>query len=504
MAPLLTTATSLIAVTLSAAQPSAVPWTVVHPAVPGAQSSDGSTAIDIAGEGTISLELGRSRLVRTSFPISRVSVTNPAIADVQVLSPQQVLVMGNAIGLTDLLIWDGDDAVWQRDVEVRIDLEEINAEVRQLFPDSDIRVMQSGNAVMLTGSVRRSEDVALLRQFLEVREIDYVDMTRVVGAHQVLMEVKVAEVSRNAVRALTVNAFRASDSFFGGLTTGTAAGGAFNPVNIGAPTGAPGTQGVPFEFLADANVNPLATLFMGFPRADVQIFIQALAEDQLLRVLAEPNLVAISGEEASFLAGGEFPIPIVQGGSGSGTSISVEYREFGIRLNFRPQVLGDNRIRLVVAPEISDISEVGAVEIQGFRIPAIVTRRAETTLELRSGQSFAMAGLMSQRSEARTSRIPILGDLPVIGSLFRSVRYSRGETELVVLVTASLVEPLTLASTPPLPGSLHVPPSDWELFANGWIEGATPPKVGETDQDALRSLGLDGLRGPGAWISHGV
>jgi len=473
-------------------------------APPTEQGPGRRPSVTLEEDGTIEIELGRSRLVRTAFPVARVSVTQPTIADVQVLSPNQVLVMGNSIGLTDLLIWDRDDNVWQRDIEVKVNLEALNDDLRKLFPDSDLRVVQSRNVLLVNGALRRADDVLILRQFLQAHDLSHVDMTRVAGVHQVLIEVKVAEVSRNAVRALTVNAFTTSNSFFGGLTTGSAGGGAFNPINIGVPEGAPATSNLPFSFNSATAVNPLATLFMGFPRADIQLFIQALAEDQMLRVLAEPNLVAMSGEEASFLAGGEYPIPVVQGGTGGGTSISVEYREFGIRLTFRPEVLGDNRIRLVVAPEVSDVSEVGAVEIQGFRIPAVITRRAETTLELKSGQSFAMAGLMSQRSDARTSKIPVLGDLPILGPLFRSVRYSRGETELVVLVTASLVEPLSLATTPPLPGDLHNPPSDWELFGKGWIEGEAPPAVGPADQAALSRLGLTELRGPGAWISHGT
>ena len=246
------------------------------------------------------------------------------------------------------------------------------------------------------------------------------------------------------------------------------------------------------------------TIFAGFPRADLEFFFRALAENQLLKILANPTLVALSGEEASFLAGGEFPIPVVQGGGGSGggTSVTIEYREFGVRVSFRPIVLGDGTIRLHASPEVSDLSDV-AVSIQGYSVPALVTRKAETTLELQNGQTFAMAGLLQSKTQAISSRIPGIGNLPVLGSLFRSIRYQKNETELVVLVTASLVEPMSLAKTPPLPGFSHVDPNDWEFYIEGRIEGEGPAKIDSDDAEWLKKMGLDRLMGPGAWDSHG-
>ncbi|MHC4418436.1 MAG: type II and III secretion system protein family protein, partial [Planctomycetota bacterium] len=244
------------------------------------------------------------------------------------------------------------------------------------------------------------------------------------------------------------------------------------------------------------------TLLAGVPRANLEVFLQALAENQYLRLLANPTLVALSGEDASFLAGGEYPIPVVQNSGGGGTSISVEYQEYGIRLNFRPIVLGDGSIRLYMAPEVSELTNVGAVTIEGFSIPALVTRKMHTTLELKSGQTFAMAGLIKNKSEATNSRVPGLGDLPILGPLFRSVRYQTNETELVVLVTASLVEPMSLAKTPPLPGFLHEVPDDWELYLDGRIESQEPAKIHPDDAAWLKQNGLDHLLGPGAWDSY--
>jgi pilus assembly protein CpaC len=344
-----------------------------------------------------------------------------------------------------------------------------------------------------------------MHQFLDATGVKYVDLTRVAGGQQVQVQVRIAEASRTALRSLGINALQSGMQdgvFFGASQVGSAGGGAFNPVSIGPPEGAlAGGELVPYRFTADVTVSPLVTLLAGFPRADLEFFIQALAENAYLRILAEPNLIALSGETASFLAGGEFPIPVIQGGQAGGNAITIEYKEFGVRLDFRPVVLGDNRIRLHVAPEVSSLSDTGAVELQGFRIPAVVTRRAETTVELKSGETFAMAGLLQQTNEGRNTRVPGLGDLPILGALFRSTRYQRGETELVVLVTASLVEPMLSASLPPLPGAMHVPPSDWEVYAEGRIEGR-PTTIAPADATRLKALGLDRLKGPGAWASH--
>jgi pilus assembly protein CpaC len=192
----------------------------------------------------------------------------------------------------------------------------------------------------------------------------------------------------------------------------------------------------------------------------------------------------------------------VNGGATS-SAITIEYKEFGVRLRFQPTVLGDNKIRLHVAPEVSELSNgVGSVQLQGFSIPSILTRRADTVLELNSGQTFAMAGLISQTTQARSSRVPGLGDLPILGALFRSVRYQQGDTELVLLVSASLVEPGALKENPPLPGMTHIVPNDWDLYATGRIEGRSAGKVSPADAEWMRQAGLNRLRGPGAWVSY--
>lgn len=465
-----------------------------------AQPAKAPTVAGVSSD-TLAVNIGQSAVINAPWPVARVSITNPDIADVQVLTPEQVLLVGKELGTTDMVMWGDDDQIWHTRIAVNIDVEYVRQELLKIFPESGLSVTQSRNVLVVGGQLRRLEQIDQLRGTLDSYGLDYIDKTSVAGVKQVAINVRVAEVSRQAIRSLGVNTAYAGSDFFGGITIGPESGGAINPVNIGAPAGS-AVGAVPFSFIEDLGVASGITMFGGIPSANLEIFIEALAENQYLRVLAEPTLVAMSGAEASFLAGGEFPIPIVQGTNvGAGSTITIEYKEYGVRLNFLPIVLGENRIRLSVAPEVSDISEIGAVEIDGFQIPAITTRRSETTLEMNSGELFAMAGLLNQTLQVRNSRVPILGDLPVLGPLFRSVRYKEGETELLVLVTASLVEAADMSPEFPVPGDLHERPNDWELYADGRLEGATPALAPE-DATWFKETGLDRLRGPGAWASH--
>jgi len=451
----------------------------------------------------VNVHLGQSVIVNAPWNVARVSITDPETADVQVLTPRQVLVIGKKLGATDMILWSDNDQVWHRRISVLVDLSFVQNELDRIFPDCSITVMQAQDVAIINGTFRRADQAAELRSTLDSFNIKYVDRTSLAGVQQVAIKVRVAEVSRRAIRALGVNAVMTGDDAFGGLTIGPDSGGPLNPVSIGVPSGVPAASHIPFSFVEELGVASGITMFGGFPGADLELFLQALAENQYLRVLAEPTLVALSGEEATFLAGGEFPIPIVQGSAaGSGTTITIEYKEFGVRLRFVPVVLGDGMIRMRVEPEVSDLSDLGGIEIEGFSIPTVLTRRASTTLEMGSGQSFAMAGLLNQSTNARNSRVPVLGDLPVLGPLFRSVRYSKGETELVVLVTASLAEPSSANQANPVPGDLHRMPGDWDLFINGKLEGPISTLSPE-EAEWLKELGLDELQGPGAWAEHG-
>ena len=315
-------------------------------------------------------------------------------------------------------------------------------------------------------------------------------MTSVAGVQQVQLQVRVAEVSRTAMRALAINAVYSDNSFFGATNFTSSSGtGLFSELSL-----------TPDYATTSWSASSAASLLVGIPDMKLDMLFKALAENQYLKLLANPTLVALSGEKASFLAGGEFPIPVPQDGGGA-TSITIEYREYGVRLTFQPFVLGDGSIRLYVAPEVSELTEVGGVSVSGFTVPALLTRKFETTLELNSGQTFAMAGLIKESTSITKSRIPGLGDLPILGTLFRSMRYSKGETELVVFVTVNLVEPMSLARAPLLPGFMHTIPDDWELYLEGRTESEELPEIHPEDAKKLKQMGLDDLLGPGAWDS---
>lgn len=443
-------------------------------------------------EEKITLAVGRSYLLRAPWPVTKVSLAEPRIADVQIATPDQVVVLAKSAGRTDLVLWsESGDAVIHV-IEVHVDLIELQEDLDRIFPGTSLRVDKSRDMVTIHGMFNRAEQAQRLNDYMEAAEIKHLDMTSVAGVQQVLIKVRIAEASRTALRSLGVDTFYTGEDFFGGSILS-------DLVSFDLDTSALGSIGA-----VDAAFSGGTTIFAGIPSSDLSFFLKALEDNQYMRTLAEPSLVAASGEEASFLAGGEFPIPVVQGsgGGGSSSSITIEFKEFGIRLKFRPTVLGDGTIRLHLAPEVSQLSDIGAVQIEGFSIPSLTTRRAQTTLEMRSGQTFALAGLIDQSTIAQGQSTPGLGNIPVLGSLFRSARYQQRDTELVVLATVSLVEPLSITNRRPLPGDLHERPSDWELYANGRIEGRVPESRSEAHAEWLREHGLDNLKGPGAWQSQ--
>ncbi len=447
--------------------------------------SDGATAPE-----AIERSVGRSSRIDAPWSVTKISIAEPGIADVQVAAPDQVIVLAKGIGRTDLVLWSEDGQSVTKMIDVHVDVDELQGDLDRLFPNASLTIGKSRDLVTIQGLFNRAEDTKRLKSYMDSVGLKHIDMTSVAGVQQVLIQVRFAEASRTALRTLGVNAFYSDQEFFGGSVID-------DLINFDVNKGALGSTGA-----ITGTISPATTLFAGIPGADLEFFLRALEDNQYMRVLAEPSLIAVSGEEASFLAGGEFPIPVVQGSGGTGSSsITVEFKEFGIRLQFRPIVLGDGTIRIQVAPEVSQLSDVGAVQLEGFSIPGLVTRRAETTLEMNSGQTFALAGLLNQTTSSQAQTTPGLGNVPVLGSLFRSVRYQQQDTELLVLATVSLVEPLSITGKRPLPGDLHEAPSDWELYANGWIEGRVPAKSGEVHAEWMQEHGLDQLAGPGAWAS---
>ncbi|HEY3045774.1 MAG TPA: type II and III secretion system protein family protein [Vicinamibacterales bacterium] len=384
---------------------------------------------------------GGSTVVQTDFPITRIAVTNPDVADATVLDANQVLVDGKTAGSVSLIIWGADNRMVQYTVVVYPATPSLQRQLKLLFPGEDIQVNQADEAVVLSGKVS-SNTIAL--RAVEIAEkssakFKVINMLQIPGGdlgQQVMLQVRVAEVSQRALTELGSSFFTGNAGYgnwMGRVTTEQFAAPGFID-RIGPPPATnPNSEG-------KLTFTDFLNLFLFNTRYDVGTVISALKTRGYFQSLAEPTLIAYNGQEASFLAGGEIPIPLVQG-SGVNASLTVNYKEFGVRLTFKPTISG-NVIRMKVKPEVSSLDFANGVTLTGFRIPALVTRRTETDVELRDGQSFAIGGLLNNISQNDLARIPVLGDLPVIGYLFRSKAERKERTELVVIITPHLVQPL--------------------------------------------------------------
>ena len=453
----------------------------------------------------ITVPLNGSVTVETTMEVARADVIANQIADVQVISPVRLLLTGEGYGRTTLVLHSADDQQHVFEVSVELDLARLNEAIRTVDPLANVMAQSVLGNIVLTGQSSSSDRAQRIAELAALflppagngtpkgAVQNHVDIS---GEQQVLLRCVVAEVNRAAARDLGVNGFLAGENMRDAFLVNQIGG--INPINIGAAGSALATQNIPF--VTDDNGIPLrasTTLSLGFPRAQTQLFIRAMADNSLLKVLAEPNLVAISGETATFLAGGEFPIPVPQG---LGT-VTIDFRQFGIRLNFTPIVRGDQRIRLRVAPEVSELDFTSAAQFEGFVIPGLTARSTETTVELGSGETIAIAGLLSEQVRALASRVPGLGDVPILGTLFRSVNYRKSLTELVILVTPEIVAPLDAHQQLRLPTDGIDVPTDYELFALGLIEGADTAEPAADDGSEGSSAQLPSE--PGELSVHG-
>jgi pilus assembly protein CpaC len=401
-----------------------------------------------ATQPTITLTVGRSKSLMTAFDVTRVSITDPAIADVQVVDTRELLLDGKGPGTISLTIW-GEGTRIQYDVVVDPAVSVMQRQLQTLFPGEEIITHETDKAVILTG--RASNNVVMLRageiaQAIapDAKIINMLQLPGGNGSQQVMLQVRIAEVNR-----------RALDEIGAALFTG---GVGYKDVIARTTTQqfeAPGFSGLTAEYVDGKLVSSsgqntfsdFLNLFLFSNKYDVGVLVKALQQNGNLQSLAEPNLIAYNGQEANFLAGGELPVPVVSGNSGQ---VSVEYKEFGVRLSFTPTIAGDV-IRLKVRPEVSALDFANGITLAGFRIPALTTRRAETDVELRDGQSFAIAGLLNNVSQETRQSVPFLSRLPLIGRLFTSRSTTQERTELMVLVTPHLVRPLNPDEVPPLP-----------------------------------------------------
>jgi len=393
----------------------------------------------------VNVLVGQSRVINFDRPVGRFSVSNPEIAEAVLVTPDQVLVNGKAFGQVNFIAWEqagGEYLVF--DVYVRANLSLIDSQIRALFPKDDIRLSQANGSVVISGSVTDPKTAAQVDSVVQAAGFKTVNMlaSPVKNIAQVQLQVRVAEVNRTKLRDY-------STSFMALPQGGTS--GYIN--SGGGPSQLQSATTSPVSTALDAILSPALNLFLFNRQINTSAMLRVLRTQGAFRELAEPNLIAMDGQQASFLAGGEFPVPVVQaGGSGDSVAMTVVFKEYGVRLNFKPTIIDEDHIRLELEPEVSTIDFANGVKLSGFIIPALRTRRAKTGLELRDGQSFALAGLLDNSETRSLSRIPVISDIPVLGALFKSKSYQKNETELMFIVTAHLVKPVERDDLPQMRG----------------------------------------------------
>ena len=428
----------------------------------------------------IELESNKGQLVRLDRPASSVFVANPDIADIQVRTPRLIYVLAKKPGETVLYAVDSEDRVLlSHKLSVSHNLSRLKTALKKLLPNANIDVESVDGALVLTGAVATAVEAEDARRIAvrmagEGAKESMVNKLSVTAPNQVHLRVRVAEVARTVLKDFGIN-------WDGLFTAGN--------IVVGLATGNVATAAGAFLTRTDG-VNNIFGSFNSGSTVKVDGLIDALDDEGLISILAEPNLTAVSGEQATFLAGGEFPILVP-----SDNNVTVEFKQFGVSLAFTPTMIGPNRTSLNVNTEVSQLSNTGAVQLQGFTIPALTTRRAQTTVELGSGQSFAIAGLLQNNITQDVSKFPGLGDVPVLGALFRSDKFQRNETELVIIVTPYIVRPVSNQKIA-MPTDGLTPPTDAERILFGHTYRARLQK------DRSRPLGPNGqsLRGPVGFV----
>lgn len=431
-----------------------------------------SAAVRAVGTGVdnLEVEVNKGVLVRLPSPAAAVFVANPEFADIAIKSPTLVYVTAKRTGETSLFAVDGNDRLLAN-VNLRIthNLGALNDALRRLIPDAAIDVSSIKGSIILDGSVatpdQAHEVLSLARQFLAENE-RIVNRLNVIGASQVNLRVRVAEVQRNALKRLGFNfdVLGIVGNFGFGLVTGRSI------LNTARDT---------FQLFGSDTSQAIGWYTSG--SLDANTLIDALDNEGLITVLAEPNLTAISGETANFQAGGSFPIPV----SNNDGEVSIQFKDFGILLSFTPVVLGPGRISLKVVPEVSALSTAGQISLNGYNVPSLETRRANTTVELASGQSFAIAGLMRRDTIQNMNGTPGLESLPIIGALFRSTQFQNNETELAIIVTPYLVRPSAQRLSTPVDN--FATSNDYDRIVKGQLQRnvAPAPSPAQNNSSAL-------------------
>lgn len=423
----------------SAQQPAAAPA-----ATPPVQQS--ASSVQETGEPqTLHLLVGRSLVISSPTRIKRVSLADPEIAEALVVSPTQVLVNGRKPGGVSLMVWDEADQSQAFEVSVDIDVLGLSQKIHEVFPTENVHIDTSKDVVILTGNASSAAIADKILEVVKGAASKVTSMMQVPAAPtgEILLQVRFAEVDRTALSQFGINIL----SLPGAKNVGSISTQQFGPPQLINQSSSGGTGGGTGS--ASFGLSDLMNVFLFRPDINLAVTIKALQEKNLLQILAEPNLLTASGKEASFLAGGEFPYPVPQSSGGSGyATITIQFKEFGIRLSFTPTFTPDGQIHLKVKPEVSSLDYANSLQIQGYTVPGISTRRVESEMDLADGQSFAIAGLMDNRVTEQLEKIPWIGDVPVLGKLFQSKSFQRSKDELLVVVTPTIVKPLNPGQAP--------------------------------------------------------
>jgi pilus assembly protein CpaC len=444
------------------------------PAILPASVSGASTAS--AGGSLENQELhvlpGRSLIVNMQIRMQRVLVSNPSVVQTLTANPKQLVIMGKEPGASSVVVWDSSGGSRILDVNVDVDVTGLRDALRQAFPKNLIQVIPEQRRIFLSGSAPNKAAADEMIRIATIYAKDVVSSIVVAQKQrprQVLLKVQFAEVDRSKLDQFGINILSTGAA----NTIGTVSSQQFAPPGLGSGElkgNGPGSSN-------SLTLSDLLNVFIFRPDLNLGLTLRDLQQKNVLQILAEPNLLAIDGEPAKFLAGGEFPFPVVQGGgSVANTAVTIQFRPFGVQLQFVATIEDDDLIRLKVAPEVSALDFSNAITISGFVVPAISTRRAETEVELRNGQSFGIAGMLDHRTTVQLSKLPGIGDVPVLGSLFRSKSINNTFTELVVIVTPTVVDPVSSVSAAALPQRV-VPLLDEKKYDKSISRDPKPPGV---------------------------
>jgi len=407
-------------------------------AIPTAAQSEGQA---------LHVFVGKSVVINVQAPVSRILSSNPAVIDTLATSPTQVVVEGRAPGVSSLILWDSTGHSQILDVTVDVNISHLRTAIEQTYPGQRVDLQSDGAHLILTGTVsdaKISEDIGKMASAYSGGVVNSLSVAPV-HEQQILLQVKFAEVDRTKIQQFGINLLSTGAA----NTVGTVTTQQFTPpIQNGQLTSAIGAKNT--GFTSSFQLNNLLNIFLFRPDLNLGATIQDLENRNILQILAEPNLLALNGQKANFLAGGEFPFPVVQGGANVG-AVTIQFRPFGVKLDFTAFVGQDHVIRMHIAPEVSTLDFTQAVTISGFTVPAISTRRTETEIELKDGQSFGIAGLLDNRAQVQLSKIPGIGDIPILGNFFRSRSINRSDSELLVMVTPRIVDPVQSNAPAPLP-----------------------------------------------------